>query len=265
MNLGAGLVALPRTLRRAGWLAAGMVAPRRRVRSRGLSFTLQCDNWITRFRWRTYNSKEPHTLDWIDRWVRAGDVFFDVGANIGVYAIYAALRHPGARIVAFEPEYANLHLLRDNIVRNRLQERVDVYSVALGRRCGVSRLHIQDLTPGTALHTESSEPLQVTAAGRPVVWREGIYTVTLDAFCEETGLRPQAIKIDVDGTEPSILQGATWTLSSPGLRSVLIERPAPEAARSACDAQLLEAGFTRIELAGEASSCNDCWVRQGAP
>lgn len=261
MSLGAGLVALPRTLRRAGWLAVGVVAPRRRVRSRGLTFTLQCDNWITRFRWQTYNSKEPQTLDWIDRWVREGDVLFDVGANIGVYTMYAALRHPRARIVAFEPEYANLHLLRDNIMRNQLQKRVEVYSVALGRRCGVSRLHVQDLTPGTALHTESSEPLQVTAAGRPVVWHEGIYTMTLDTFCDELRVSPNAIKIDVDGTEPNVLEGAARTLGSPSLRSVLIERPVLEAARSACEARLSDAGFTRVQLGGDAPSCNDCWVR----
>ena len=76
--------------------------------------------------------------------MRSGDIFFDIGANIGVYTIYAALRHPGARVVAFEPEYSNLHLLRDNIIENDLQDRVEVYSVALSNHTGLSHLHIQD-------------------------------------------------------------------------------------------------------------------------
>ena len=124
------------------WRAIRAIAPRRFVHSRGLKFTLQCENRITHSRWEKFNIKEPETLDWIDTWMRSGDIFFDIGANIGVYTIYAALRHPEARVVAFEPEYSNLHLLKDNIIENGLQDRVEVYSVALSNHTGLSHLHI---------------------------------------------------------------------------------------------------------------------------
>ncbi len=242
------------------WLVRAM-APRRVVKSRGLRFTLRCENWITQYRWRTYNEKEPETLDWIDQRLRDGDLLFDVGANIGVYALYAALRHPGARVVAFEPEYGNLHLLRDNLVANSLQDRVEIYALALSDRSGVSQLHLQDLAPGSALHTESKGRLHRTLAGRPVVWREGISVMTLDAFCEETGLAPQALKIDVDGSEPCVLAGARRTLASPALRSVILEMPDDASARAACEQQLTNAGLTRDRHEPRRDGANDIWVR----
>lgn len=238
------------------------VAPRRKVLSRGLTFTLQCDNWVTHYRWRTYNTKEPETLDWLDARMRDGDTLFDVGANIGVYTLYAACRHPKARIVAFEPEYANLHLLRDNIVANRLQDRVTIYSIALGNRGGISYLHLQDLRPGAALHSVSNEVLTVTRAGRPVVWREGVMSLPLDAFCEQTDQWPNCIKIDVDGTEREVLEGGRRTLSAPEFRTVLIEMPDDGAERAACVRLLEAAGLRRRWRDPSGASANEVWARE---
>jgi len=247
-----------------GRRAAHAIITRRTVYSRGLRFTLQCDNWITHYRWKSYNTKEPETLDWIDTWIQDGDTFFDIGANIGVYSIYAALRHPRARVVAFEPEYANLHLLRDNVVANGLQGRIEVYSPALSDRSGISYLYIQDLTPGAALHTESKEPLSLTLTQHPVVWREGICTFTLDAFCDETSLQPNCLKIDVDGTEPKVLEGAARTLASPQLRSLMIEMPQESGARNACE-KLLDSAGLRCEWRDPLlKSPNEIWVRNCA-
>lgn len=249
---------------RIRWRVVRTLAPRRTVRSRGLRFTVQCDNPLTQYRWRSYNTKEPETLDWIDRWVRPGDIVFDVGANMGVYTLYIALRRPDARVIAFEPEYSNLHLLRDNVIANHLGDRVEIYPLALSNRVGVSRLHVQDLTPGAALHTESREPLSVTRAHRSVVWHEGTCTFTLDAFCDETGVRPQGIKIDVDGTEPEVLEGGSRTLALATLRSVMIEVPAEEGARRACERFLAAAGLSRAWWDPSGATPNEVWARDGA-
>lgn len=166
--------------------------------------------------------------------------------------------------MAFEPEYSNLHLLRDNIIENGVQDRVEVYSVALSNHTGLSHLHIQDFAPGSALHTESKDTLSVTRYHQKVIWSEGISSITLDTFCDQTNLTPNCIKIDVDGTEPEVLQGAMRTLSSPKLRSLIMELPADGAARTLCESLLNSSGLRCVwrDLVSEAP--NSVWVSRSA-
>lgn len=244
---------------RLRWRLLEALALRRTVRARDLSFTLNCDNWITQYRMDTFDTAEPETLDWIDQRMRDGDLLFDVGGNIGVFTIYAALRHPRASVVVFEPEYANLHLLRDNIIANSLSDRVQVYPIALSDRTGLSRLQVQDLTPGAALHTESALRLHKTEAGGRVVASEGAWAMELDRFCVETGLWPSLVKIDVDGGERRVLTGGTETLARPELRSVLVE---VNAGNEADVSHLLqEAGLRHLEIDPPSEAGNQIWVR----
>lgn len=249
------------SLHRIRWRMAKRMVPRRHVRSRGLEFTLQCENWITHGRWKTYNTKEPETLDWIDRHLKKGDVFFDIGANIGVYTIYAALRCPAARVISVEPEYANLHLLRDNILENALGDRVEIFSIALSDRSGLSGLHIHDMTPGSALHTESRTPLKTTRTRQRIEWREGIFAYSLDDFCAEMGARPNCIKIDIDGTEDKVLQGGMKTLAAPSLRTVMIEIARDTEIYAACERFLIGAGLRREWYDPLGKNANEVWVR----
>lgn len=247
---------------RAQVALARALTPRYEIRCRGLRLRLLCDNSITYYRWATYETKEPETLDWIDHRVADKDVLFDVGANIGVYTIYAALRHPRATIVAIEPEYSNLHVLRDHLLDNGIGDRVQVYSLALAARTGPSKLHIQDLRPGAALHTESAMDIRQTRSGDAVVWREGVWSMRLDDLCAAVGLVPDALKLDVDGTECEILEGGLDALRH--VRTLLLEIPldAGEAAR--CERLLLEAGLHRIGAYAAPSSTNELWERSRA-
>ena len=193
-----------------------------RVHSRGLSFRLISDNWITKFRARTFNDKEPEMLDWLDENLQDGDVFFDVGANVGIYSIYAALRKPKAMVCAFEPEYSNLHQLKMNIINNDLLNNVITFAIALSDQTGVSYLHIHEFTPGAALSTERRDSINKTF-GKDVVWKEGIGTSTLDYITDNLDIQPNLIKIDVDGNELKILNGGRKVFSNKKLRSIIIE------------------------------------------
>lgn len=228
--------------------------------ARGITFSLTCTNWITRFRVETFETKEPETLDWIDAGVRDGDVLFDVGGNVGVYALYAALRHPRATVVVFEPEYANLHLLRDNIIANGLGGRIQVYPLSVSDRTGLSRLHVQDLTPGAAMHTESAAPTRTTETGERVVWSEGTWAMTLDDFCAQSGLWPNAIKVDVDGGECRVIAGAATALSRPDLRSLIIEGGDAGLPLGPRD-RLRALGFAQVPLAQPSAAGNEIWTR----
>ena len=84
--------------------------------------------------WRAdgYATKEPDTLAWIDGFLKPGDVFYDVGANIGQYALYAAKRLGGqCRVLAFEPEALNYAKLNTNIVLNGQSETITAYCLAV--------------------------------------------------------------------------------------------------------------------------------------
>jgi FkbM family methyltransferase len=192
------------------------------IHSRGISFKLTSDNWITKYRARTFNDKEPKMLDWLDANLQDGDVFFDVGANVGIYSIYAALRNSRTKVYSFEPEYSNLGQLKKNIIINHLNDNIIPFSIAFSHQRGISYLHLQDLTPGSAMHTESRNNLD-KSYGKNVVWREGIVTYTIDEFCNSADINPSLVKIDVDGNELEILKGGQITFSNPDLRTIYIE------------------------------------------
>src|SRR3990172_115673 len=77
-------------------------------------------------------SKEPETLEWIDSFADSA-VLFDIGANIGVFSLYAAL-HRNCDVYAFEPEAKNYACLNKNIFLNKLGRRVRALNVALHNR-----------------------------------------------------------------------------------------------------------------------------------
>ena len=225
------------------------------INSRGLRFKISCNNWITKYRARTFNDKEPEMLDWMDENLLDEDVFFDVGANVGIYSVYAALRNSKISVYSFEPEYSNLNQLKQNILKNNLEESILPYSIALGPNTGVSYLHIQDLTPGAAMHTVSNDSLTNTKTGHEVVWKEGIATYTIDEFCDLTGIKPNLIKIDVDGNETEILSGGRNTFSDSRLRTIYIE---VESMENNIEKLLCEYGF----VLDKKPSQNQIWIRK---
>ena len=70
------------------------------------------------YRAKSYATKEPETLDWLEDDLRDNDVFMDIGANIGLYSLYAAKLSPSCTVFSFEPEAQNYSRLCNNIVLN---------------------------------------------------------------------------------------------------------------------------------------------------
>ena len=225
------------------WKLSKILVPRRKVSIDNVKFTLPCDNWITHFRWYLFKTKEAEVRKYINNYLNNGDVFFDIGANIGVFSIYAGKRHDKLEIYSFEPEYSNLHYLKENVVKNDLMDRINIYSVAVSDQDAISMLNIQDLTPGAAVHTESKEDIELTDEGYKVIWREGIATITLDRFCTDQNVIPNAIKIDTDGNEAKILSGATKVLNNSKLRSIVLELPPDPESSRLCVEMLESSGF----------------------
>lgn len=185
------------------------------------------------WRARTFHTEEPETIQWLDT-IGQDDVYWDIGANVGLYAIYVA-KFRDCRVVAFEPEAQNYALLIENLVLNGIDgDRMLAGSLALGDRPGLGALQVRYLTKGGAYNLfrsatagDGDAPASFDAAERNLQssgYRQLTYGATIDDLVVNQGLpAPTHIKIDVDGNEPAIISGCKETLKSPALRSLLVE------------------------------------------
>ena len=99
------------------------------VTHNGIKLKFATPNPLTRWRAETFASKEPETLQWIDE-MKPGDVLWDIGANVGLYSIYAAKKH-GIKVFSFEPSIFNLKLLGRNCAVNSVSSLITILPFAL--------------------------------------------------------------------------------------------------------------------------------------
>jgi FkbM family methyltransferase len=195
------------------------------------------------WRARTLFDKEPETLAWI-RGFDGGETLFDVGANVGLYTIYAAVR--GARVYAFEPESANLAVLNRNIQLNALGGRAIAYGVAVSRAAGLDTLRLASIEPGAALHAFGTDRDFKGDTFEPA-FRQGCLALPLDELVYKYGLPvPSRIKIDVDGLEASIIEGARRVLAEPALKGLLVEVNEADSGDQRMLETLESGGFRRV-------------------
>lgn len=178
-----------------------------------------CPNPLTRWRADTFSEKEPETLRWIDGMSRKS-VFWDVGANVGLYSIFAA-KHRNLRVFSFEPSIFNLELLGRNISLNALSQMITIVPVALSDKTKPNTMKHSQTTWGGAL---SSFGVTFDDSGNPYKSIIEYDTLGFSAdYLVSEGLvsQPDYIKIDVDGIEHLILSGAVNILMS--AKSLLVE------------------------------------------
>ena len=143
--------------------------------------------------------------------LRPGDLFCDVGANIGAYTILASAVS-GARSIAFEPVSSTYDWLAQNIRLNGLGEKVVARHAAVGAEIGTARITSNLDTVNHVLPNNSIS--DATAS-------EQVEVTTLDAIFSEEA--PTLIKIDVEGFEMAVLNGGARTLADSRLRAVIAE------------------------------------------
>jgi len=185
-------------------------------------------------------AKEPETVAWLERSLRDGDVFYDVGANVGAYSLVAAsLSGRDVKVYAFEPGVRTFESLSENIAVNGLHDRVMAMPVALTDRTGIVRFEYASVEAGAARHPG----VLTTTAGNV----SGVLGYRLDELVAQFCLpRPTHIKIDVDGSELLVLRGAEATLGDPHLRTLIVET-APDSEVGRAVRSLLERkGFALV-------------------
>ena len=145
---------------------------------------------------------EPEVFALLKRDLGADDVFFDVGAYIGLYSIILARRlSKNGKIYAFEPAPESRKLLEGHLKLNGVNGKVEVVAAAVGEKCGRAEMftmgdHIQNSLSKTALGTN------------PAIRPTGVDMVSLDAFCAKESVIPAWVKVDTEGWELRVLQGA---------------------------------------------------------
>lgn len=221
----------------------------------GHSILLEVGSEIEQFRASTYSTKEPETLEWIQRYFRTGDVMYDIGANIGLYSLFAAKHLKSqCKVYAFEPEALNFASLNTNIYLNELSRVVVPCCVAVADKLSFAPFYLhpnvyaedrlgEGLVAGSALHSfdrldgpdgETFEPIH----------EQGAVGISLDELWEDFHLDfPNHIKIDVDGTEEKIIAGGSKTLRDPRLKSILVEISTYKGEKDPIVVSLTEAGF----------------------
>lgn len=184
-----------------------------------------CPSATALWRAETLLSKEPDTIEWIDGF-GPEDVLWDIGANLGVYSLYAAKR-ARARVLAFEPSAGNYWLLNKNIYLNRLDGLVTAYCLALSRQTSLGTFNMPDTDLGGALYAFGDVEGTIRSPDdtvRKVVFHQGGVGFSIDEFAKKfCPPRPTRVKIDVDGGESDILRGGLETLSDQRMQSISVE------------------------------------------
>lgn len=173
---------------------------------------------------------EAEGMAFVGHLLREGDLFVDVGANIGAYTVLAA-GVCGARVRAYEPVPAVYRSLLQNVALNGLGHRVSAQAVAVGGAPGRVRM-----TAGLDVINHVLTDADAEAAGVDVP------VVTLDALLADRAPGPFFLKIDVEGYEAAVIAGAAATLAAPDLLGVLLELT-PQAGRYGFDDAALHAGL----------------------
>ena len=155
--------------------------------------------------------------------VRPGDVCFDVGANVGVYALQFA-RWTGAsgKVVAFEPNPVSADVLARHIRMNALGPVVEIIQAAVADRPGVSTLHMADADGMSRLGAPNPE---IAASTRPTE----VPVTTIDQVCRERALSPRWLLVDVEGFEFAVLSGGRQTFQRLGTRLNTVVEMHPDA------------------------------------
>lgn len=169
-----------------------------------LPFKMIVETEIEKWRRDTFWEKEPETIAWIDD-MEPGEILFDVGANIGIYTLYAASR--GVRVIAIEPVFENFSRLVENIELNGFTDAFPFYA-GCAADTGIGRIMVNNTEIGAS-------GSQITNVGR------AIPVYALDGF--GAGNKNYHIKIDTDGNELDIIAGAYDLIERKEPKSLLVE------------------------------------------
>lgn len=201
---------------------------RRSVRRRILLQTVE--NEELRFRTRTKDeyrmskikSEDEILIRDLTSELTDGEVFFDIGSAIGLYAVAVAKICPGVDVVSFEPNPSNFSLLEENVDLNGVS--VETRQLALSDSNQTASVTTENVTGSVQIVTDRQ-----ASDGASISARRG------DDFVSEYGQTPNVIKIDVEGAETLVVNGLRETLRRPDVRVLYCEVHRPHSGTKITD------------------------------
>ncbi len=169
------------------------------------------------YRGRSMLEKEPITIGWIDTF-EEGCTFWDIGANIGAFSIYAAAAK-GIKTYAFEPSAANMSVLCKNIELNKIDNIIIALPIAFSNETKIDYFNMISTSAGNTGGQFSQDN-----ENNANIFKQSCIGFSIDDFIQTYNPPiPNHIKIDVDGIEIMILKGAKKTLANKTVKSILLE------------------------------------------
>jgi FkbM family methyltransferase len=256
----AALVTSPQNKRRAAITrarAAEMLQPTWQTEIDGIALAFHCPSGAAAAAAHALHRLEPETRAWIRAHVGPGEVMWDIGANVGIYSLYAA-KLKRAKVFAFEPNAGTYAVLSRNIALNGLGEQIKAMPLALSGKAGLDTFFLWRESPGHAMGA-LGKPENVLGAFAPEA-AQSCLKMAMDDFAALPGaLAPDHLKIDVDGHELEVLAGGPRCLSR--VKSICIELlPESQSFSTAIAQRLRAAGFTALPRATDAHR-NTVFVR----
>lgn len=198
-----------------------------------------------------FGVSEPELFAFYEGFLKTGMKVVDAGANIGLHTLFFAKRvGPEGRVYAFEPGQSAFGRLQSHVERNQLAN-VRCFNCALGASEGVVSITENRQDNSRNFVVESSSE---TTGTKNVVLR------SLDQVLEKEGVaRVDFLKIDVEGFEPQVLEGASNYLRQQSIRVLQLELDDSSLARSGYTADrvsnmLHDAGYRCAEWSYQSRS-----------
>ena len=138
-----------------------------------------------------HRTHEPDITRLVEDQLSPGDVFVDVGANIGWHSLHASRAvGPSGRVISLEPELHNFALLARNLAQNEVANAIPI-RIGAGSATGSFEIELDDANFGAHRFGRGQR----------------ITVVRVEDVCRMLGVTPALVKIDVEGAEPAVIDG----------------------------------------------------------
>tara|TARA_X000000368_G_C22875952_1_gene643055 strand:- start:18 stop:845 length:828 start_codon:yes stop_codon:yes gene_type:complete len=162
---------------------------------------------------------DKEVAEWIESF-EDNCVFVDVGANVGLFSLFAASKKH--KVLALEPESLNFSCLNLNIKDNNFNDLISAFPISANDENKVSYLNMRRMKFGGSGSTFDRH-LGETGDEFTPIYKQGSISLTLDDLVDKLNIQANYIKIDVDGNELKVINGMAKLIKNKNLKSLCIE------------------------------------------